>query len=93
MVYTEFGLVADINQNGDGYLTDRVGNAQDMSPEMLMQQRYRGVLCDIFALGVSLFTILTGRPPWKRATRADPLYKLILEDRIDRFWTNWTDRM
>ena len=42
---------------------------------------------DVFALGVGLFTIVAGRPPFVAATKRDPFYRFLLfQKRKAMFW-------
>lgn len=47
---------------------------------------YDGTKADIFAAGVLLFLLITGRPPFKQAKTNDYLYQNIIEGNIDQFW-------
>lgn len=48
-----------------------------MAPELFKQQGYSGQATDVFALGVVLFAMLMGRPPFRMADLNDPYYRLI----------------
>ena len=41
---------------------------------------------DVFALGVVLFTMIVGHPPFHEATSDDTLYKCIALKKTDKFW-------
>lgn len=47
-----------------------------------------GQPCDIFAIGVILFNLLTGYIPFKEASKGDKLYELIMDANFDSFWKN-----
>lgn len=60
-----------------------------MAPEICdnkAQCIYDGTKADIFAAGVLLFLLITGRPPFKQAKTNDYLYQNIIEGNIDQFW-------
>ena len=40
----------------------------------------------MFALGVLLFILHTGREPFEQASQTDPLYNLIMNNKFDVFW-------
>ena len=50
-------------------------------------QFYDARKSDIFALGIIIFALLLGRLPFEYANPENKLYKLIIEDKIDEFWT------
>jgi serine/threonine protein kinase len=58
-----------------------------MAPEMndsIRNNANPGV--DIFASGVFLFTLLCGTPPFRRASKSDPLFSLLMNKKYDKFW-------
>ena len=60
--------------DGRGLMTSRVGTKDHMAPQVF-DGMYRGPDVDIFALGVILFTLMAGHPPFETATPNDPHYK------------------
>jgi len=57
-----------------------------MAPEIHLDQGYHGQAVDLFAAGVVLFILVTGRSPFIRATSQDDYYKAIIANRTDLFW-------
>ncbi|KAJ3478869.1 hypothetical protein NLI96_g9456 [Meripilus lineatus] len=61
-----------------------VGTASYMSPECLNASKshraYDTKRADIWALGIILINMLSGRNPWSRAKLSDPRYKSFLEN-------------
>lgn len=58
-----------------------------MSPEFILRLPYNPEKNDVFACGVILFMMVTGRPPFfEKASVNDPLYKFFVERREERFW-------
>ena len=44
------------------------GTPSYMSPEITHKQAYSGSACDMWAVGVAMYTMLTGVPPFKDET-------------------------
>lgn len=69
-----------------------------MSPELLNislceSLGYNVEQTDLFAVGVILFSMLMGRPPfWKADPITDRQYKQIHEQRYREFWALWEDQ-
>lgn len=68
----------------------RVGTRNYMAPEVLEKRPYRGSSVDIFALGVILFTMVTGTMPFEtQASIDDSLYQHIVDREYEDFWKAW----
>lgn len=72
-----------INIDGYNYVTNQ------KSHKFFSSNGYHGVQTDVFALGVILFSLLLGRPPFKLADINDPLYRLIFTQQFTEFWAPW----
>lgn len=57
-----------------------------MAPELICNKSYQGHVVDLFSLGVILFVMYVGRPPFNVADQNDDLYKIILDNEFDYFW-------
>ena len=58
-----------------------------MAPEVHERRPYKGVAADIFALGVTLFILVTGVMPFqKQACKEDLLYSYIYKNDTNGFW-------
>jgi len=57
-----------------------------MAPEILNVQPYKGNEVDLFASAIVLFIMLTGNPPFNRAHKSDPYYRLITNNTLANFW-------
>lgn len=70
-------------QNGDHNVSDKNSKVSEK-----MEQYKAG---DVFALGVSLFTMVFGMPPFVSATKKDPNYRALLLSKkrpgLNKFWT------
>ena len=85
----DFGLSDSIEGKlGSGYETQCfIGTTGCMAPEIHQQTPYQGVVADLFALGVTLFTMHTGTCPFKKALIDDSIYQYIANDDINGFWS------
>ena len=57
-----------------------------MAPEVNARKPYHSHTADIFSLGVILFSMYSGHPPFERAIDTDRHFKYIMQGRIDTFW-------
>lgn len=57
-----------------------------MAPEILDRVPYQGNVVDLFALGVILFIMKSGGPPFNEASENDRYYNLLSTNRPDLFW-------
>jgi len=74
----DYGFVCPLEgKTGQGYNETRVGTPNYMAPEVHRREKYNGHVQDLFSLGVILFMMFTGRPPFQTATNDDMLFKLI----------------
>ena len=56
------------------------------SPEMLMKKNYNGVMNDLFAVGVTIFILMTGKAPFNNANPNTGLYQFVALNYPDKFW-------
>jgi serine/threonine protein kinase len=81
---TDFGLAKKLDagtaQTASG---DIVGTPSYMAPEQAGgKSKEVGPAADVYALGAILYELLTGRPPFKAATRLDTVFLVVSEDPV-----------
>lgn len=85
--FADFGFAAPIQgRDGSGFLKTILGTTAYMAPELILKQAYQGHCVDLFALGIILFILYSGHPPFNQAHPNDPHYKLLATNRADLFW-------
>ncbi len=74
---SDFGLAKRLDSNQDHTQSDAaLGTPQYMAPEQTNDAKNVGPAADIYSLGVILYELLTGRPPFRAATAADTLIQI-----------------
>merc|ERR1719461_2634743 len=83
---TDFGLSKIIKSDADRIMkTTYVGTRGYQAPELLLNQEYDSK-CDIFSVGVILFILLAGYPPFEQAAETDKWFKPLSKGKYDKFW-------
>lgn len=83
----DFGFAAAFREKGKGgKLYTTLGTEAYMAPEIRGGIGYSGQAVDIFAAGIMLFIMMTGRPPFNKATPDDKYYVPFCTGRINKFW-------
>jgi len=72
---------------GKAMYTANVGTTGYQAPEILLKRPY-SKKCDVFSLGVLLFMMLSGHPPFKQALASDPWFRNLARQppQNKRFW-------
>jgi len=83
---TDFGFSCNILERK--LIEKKTGTPSYRPPEMWAEEYkgHNGIATDIFQLGVVLYILTTGMPPFHEANRSDPHYKTALAGRWDMFW-------
>jgi len=89
---TDFGLSKVFESDADAVMkTTYVGTRGYQAPELLLDQQY-DLQCDVFSMGVVLFILITGYPPFEQAHYSDrwfrPLTKSNPGPDTAKFWKN-----
>lgn len=70
-----------------GWLKTYLGTQGYMAPEILSKSsQYYGISTDIFAAGVILFIMVTGKPPWAKASPQNINYHKFCTNQHTEFW-------
>jgi len=89
----DFGVARECKgEDGDMFVSTmacRPGKTNYMAPEVLGCQEYRGKLADVFSLGVMLFTMLYGFPPFEEASLTDARYRFISKGDLKGLLKEW----
>lgn len=73
-------------RTGDGYLKTALGTLPYQAPEINLKVKYRGEDVDVFSLGIILFILVTGLPPFKVADESDFFYRQIIHGKMLEYW-------
>ena len=84
-VLCDFVLSALIEANS-GKLTEYIGTKNYAAPEILRNEPYSGIKCDIFSLAAIFFSLVFHKFGFSMATKSDPFYSLIIKKKYDEYW-------
>ena len=89
----DFGMAGPMQGRfGEGVLRTHLGTEGLKAPEILAGEPYKGDEIDLFAIGVSLFTMVVGFPPFNEADiRADLFYKGLIR-KPEIYWRKISQR-
>lgn len=74
----DFGFAAPIQgRDRSGYLKTQLGTMQYMAPEIILNTPYQGNVVDLYSLGVIIFSMFSGHPPFTKAHDSDSHFKLM----------------
>ena len=83
----DFGFACPLEgRDGSGINRSQIGTPGYMAPEIINKLPYQGQVVDLFALGVILFIMRSGHPPFSQASEDDRYYQLLATNRSDLFW-------
>jgi len=90
----DFGVARECKDDADGDLfiatiAARPGKLNYMAPEIYACQEFHGKSADVFSLGVMLFTMLFGFPPFEEASSTDMRYRLIGDGELPKLLKEW----
>lgn len=83
----DFGVAKRFDKHFYNY--ERVGKIGYMAPEVYAEEVYDARKADIWSLGVMLFMMLVGAPPYKRATLSDAGFNYIINGELMEVLTYW----
>jgi serine/threonine protein kinase len=83
----DFGFAALFREkNKGGKLYTNLGTDAYMAPEIRTHAGYSGPAVDLFAAGIMVFIMVTGRPPFNKATVDDKYYIPFCTGKTQKFW-------
>ena len=83
----DFGFAAQTEgRDASGKNRTYLGTPNYMAPEIHEGKAYRGAAVDLFALGIIIFELLAGHPPFDKAINEDKRYKKLIENKSNEFW-------
>jgi serine/threonine protein kinase len=89
----DFGSASQIRDEKNNRISfkEGVGTKDYRAPELNENRNYTADKIDIFTLGVILYSMLKGRPPFFCASKVDKYYKHIAAEDYGTFWGNSED--
>ena len=83
-VLIDFGVCELVDQQDDDFLTKKKGSYMFFAPEMFKEDKcIKGESTDIWALGVTLFYLVTGQFPFDENSNLMKLHDMVLNDPIN----------
>ncbi|TEB18157.1 kinase [Perkinsus sp. BL_2016] len=91
IVLIDFGQAVSIHSDTGAKLKYRgkAGKPYYRAPEMYGNRDYFPAPCDIFALGVVLFILIFGVPPWQAAEAADSRWEFVKTHGLSGLLRSW----
>jgi len=83
----DFGLARDFKW--DEKFTEKVGKIGYMAPEVYGSKKYSPEKADIWCLGVMLFMMLVGAPPYEFPNPTNPAFRFIISGRLRDVLAHW----
>ena len=91
--YSDGNEVTDVSSGGLRRLIKPLipcGKPNYISPEILASEKpFDGFAIDLWAVGIILFIMLVGLPPWEFARPEDPRYKMVKKGKLARMLASW----
>jgi len=84
----DFG-VAKLYENGKFEANKPVGKTGYMAPEVYNKKKYDPRAADIWSIGVMLFMMLIGAPPYQIPQRSNPAFNFIVKGRLGDVLKHW----
>jgi len=88
----DFGLCRKLDSDADALFdsaTIRPGKKGYMAPEIYAYQKFSGTKADVFSLGVLIFILLTGFPPFTTPNASDKCFQLMYYGKLEWLMEQW----
>ena len=87
---TDFGLAERFKHKDQFKSKKFVGKKQYKSPEVMLKYEFNAKSNDLWCVGVCLFMILCGIPPWEFAMKSDRRFKeIVLNNNLINVLKSW----
>jgi serine/threonine protein kinase len=85
----DFGQARMIGQDHSATNGRKAGKRGYMAPEILSNQEVDMFSADVFSLGVCLFVMLSGCPPFAEASKFDPRFRVVQKGDLAKLVRGW----
>lgn len=86
-ILCDFGFSDSLEgEDGSGILFDYLGTNAYKPPEIINEIPYNGIKCDVFCLGVLLFSLIFCNVGFSKAAFSNKYYKLIIKKNFEEYW-------
>eukprot|EP00475_Leptophrys_vorax_P013591 TRINITY_DN19973_c0_g1_i1.p1 TRINITY_DN19973_c0_g1~~TRINITY_DN19973_c0_g1_i1.p1 ORF type:complete len:325 (-),score=52.45 TRINITY_DN19973_c0_g1_i1:37-1011(-) len=88
----DFGVAREFKDGEDSFQStylERPGKGTYMAPEVYAYKEFHGKSADVFSLGVMLFTMAFGFPPFEHASVDDVRYGLVVKQGLNALLKQW----
>jgi serine/threonine protein kinase len=63
-----------------------IGTQAYLAPECMYSTSFSNLKMDLWALGIVIFCLVVGRPPFENAARDNKHFRLLMDGEVEEFW-------